>query len=68
MISIPNVSFIERNAMPLQQLTNLFLKRVFSMMFGLVGDVGDKSLSVGLAYGECAVAVLPRETVNTLLL
>jgi hypothetical protein len=40
-ISIPNVSFIEHNAMPLQQLTNLFLKRAFSVMFGLVGDVGD---------------------------
>ena len=34
------------------------------MMFGLVGDVREKSLSVGLAYGECAVAVLSRETVS----
>ena len=31
--------------MPLQQLTNLILKVVFSMMFGLVGDVRDKSLN-----------------------
>jgi hypothetical protein len=68
MISIPNVSFIERHAMPLEQLTNLFLKREFSMMFGLVGDVEDNSLSIGLAYRECAVAVLPCETLNTLLL
>ena len=45
MISIPNVSFIDRNAMPLQQLTNLFLKRLFSMMFGLFGDIDDKSLN-----------------------
>ena len=68
MMSIPKVSFIEPNAMSLQQLTNLFLKREFPMMFGLIGDVGDKSLSVGLADGECAVAVLPREIVDTLLL
>jgi hypothetical protein len=53
--------------MALQQLTNLFLKRVFSMLFGLVGDVGNKRLSVGRAYRECAVAVSPPETVNTLL-
>jgi hypothetical protein len=48
--SIPKVSFIERNAMRLQQLMNHFLKREFLMMFGLVSDVGDNSLSVGLAF------------------
>jgi hypothetical protein len=51
-ISIPNVSFIERDAMPLQPRTNLFLKRAFSLMVGFAGDLEDNSLSVGLAYGN----------------
>jgi hypothetical protein len=52
-ISIPNVSFIELNAMPLQPRRNLFLKREFSLMVGLAGDVEDNSLMREIApYGN----------------
>jgi hypothetical protein len=53
-ISIPNVSFIERDARPLQPRTNLFLKREFSPMIGLADDV-----QVSTTFQRCEFAYSP---------
>jgi len=38
------------------------------MVFGLMGDVSGEHRDIRLAYGECAIAVLPGETAETLFL
>jgi len=46
----PKITFVESDPMALQKLTKLFLIRKFTVMLGLVGNVGGDSLYVRLAH------------------
>lgn len=58
-VSIPNISFIPFDFMFAQKRPDLVLKRHFSVMFFLSGDVAFDLLEARLADGEVRVARLP---------
>ena len=62
--SAPNITFIENHAVPFQQAPIFVLESHFQVMFGLVLDVGNHRIGIGLADGKCAVARLPMELVQ----
>jgi hypothetical protein len=64
---VPNIPFVKGGAMALKKFPNLLLICEFSMMFGLIADVGGDGINIRLAYREGPVTVLPTETVNPFL-
>ena len=68
--SIPNIPFIPRNAVFLQQGTELILKRFRPMMLRLVSHILNHRIRIRLAHRKCPVSGLPvkRRKLRPLLL
>jgi hypothetical protein len=47
---LPKITFVESDSMAFQKITKLFLIRKFTVMLGLIGNVGGNSLYVRLAH------------------
>ena len=59
MRSVPDVAFVISNLIARQHASELILKTVTSMMFGLVLDILADSFYLGEPNRECTVTALP---------
>jgi hypothetical protein len=56
---VPHVTFIIGNLVARQHASELILKAVATIMFGLVPDVATQRSYLGEADRECSIAALP---------
>ncbi len=58
---IPNVAFVERHAVAIEEISEFLLKRLDTVMLPLVADVPAYARHIGRRDSERAVAALPME-------